>query len=194
MLHNTVLDRLVERGEFCIFGQHLGNMGGSPVFSPAAVQALRQVQPYQDAGKILVASTDRLLDFFVARSRLQYRWKVGPDAAELFIDRIDDPVGSNGTLSIERLQGISFRAPPKSMAPNLSIKIIVGGMEVSADRVFRADQPDGCYFGLHWLPHNTEDPTGLVTVLCRLSLYYATFASNAKGLMPPRYEWRRRVL
>ena len=24
--------------------------------------------------------------------------------------------------------------------------------------------------------------------------HYATLASNASGLMPPRYEWRRRVL
>ena len=26
------------------------------------------------------------------------------------------------------------------------------------------------------------------------SSHYATLASNASGLMPPRYEWRRRVL
>ena len=84
---------------------------------------------------------------------------MGPDAAILFIDGIDDPVGGKGVPSIDRLQGISFRAPPKSMASNLSIKIIVGGMEVPASRVFRAEQPDGCYFGLHWLPHNTEDQT-----------------------------------
>jgi DNA-binding transcriptional LysR family regulator len=29
---------------------------------------------------------------------------------------------------------------------------------------------------------------GLVTVLCRSHIYYATLASNASGLMPPRYE------
>ena len=36
---------------------------------------------------------------------------------------------------------------------------------------------------------------GLVTVWFRLLVYhYATFASKAKGLMPPRYEWRLRAL
>jgi hypothetical protein len=36
---------------------------------------------------------------------------------------------------------------------------------------------------------------GLVTVWFRsLVFHYATLASKAKGLMPPRYEWRRRAL
>jgi Platelet-activating factor acetylhydrolase, isoform II len=36
---------------------------------------------------------------------------------------------------------------------------------------------------------------GLVTVWFRsLVSHYATLASKAKGLMPPRYEWRRRAL
>jgi hypothetical protein len=36
---------------------------------------------------------------------------------------------------------------------------------------------------------------GLVTVWFRLFIsHYATLASKAKGLMPPRYEWRRRAL
>jgi hypothetical protein len=36
---------------------------------------------------------------------------------------------------------------------------------------------------------------GLVTVWFRsLVFHYATLASKAKGLMPPRYEWRRRGL
>jgi hypothetical protein len=36
---------------------------------------------------------------------------------------------------------------------------------------------------------------GLVTVWFRsLVFHYATFASKAKGLMPPRYEWRLRAL
>ena len=36
---------------------------------------------------------------------------------------------------------------------------------------------------------------GLVTVWFRsLVSHYATLASKAKGLMPPRYEWRLRVL
>ncbi|NTZ42358.1 ParB N-terminal domain-containing protein, partial [Altererythrobacter sp. SALINAS58] len=37
------------------------------------------------------------------------------------------------------------------------------------------------------------DLDGLVTVLCRSPSHYATLASNASGLMPPRYECRRRV-
>ena len=35
---------------------------------------------------------------------------------------------------------------------------------------------------------------GLVTVLCRSGSTYATLASKASGLIPPRYEWRRRGL
>ena len=36
---------------------------------------------------------------------------------------------------------------------------------------------------------------GLVTVwFGSLVYHYVTLASKAKGLMPPRYEWRRRAL
>ena len=39
-----------------------------------------------------------------------------------------------------------------------------------------------------------EVEDGLVTFLCRSGSDYATLASKARGLMPPRYEWRRRGL
>jgi hypothetical protein len=45
--------------------------------------------------------------------------------------------------------------------------------------------------------HATEAAkrNGLVTVWFRsLVSHYATLASKAKGLMPPRYEWRLRTL
>jgi hypothetical protein len=50
-------------------------------------------------------------------------------------------------------------------------------------------------YKLNGSPSHAARQFGLVTVWFRSPVYhYATLASKAKGLMPPRYEWRRRAL
>lgn len=48
-------------------------------------------------------------------------------------------------------------------------------------------ESSACWFAV-------RQQTGLVTILCRSGSDYASLASKARGLMPPRYEWRRRGL
>jgi hypothetical protein len=59
------LDQLVEREGFCLLYTHLGKCAGGR-FDQAAVEAFRLLTAYQQAGKILVTTTSRLLDYHTA--------------------------------------------------------------------------------------------------------------------------------
>ena len=59
------LDQLVERQGFCLLYTHLGKCAGGR-FDRAAVEAFRLLAAYQQAGKVLVTTTARLLDYHSA--------------------------------------------------------------------------------------------------------------------------------
>jgi hypothetical protein len=78
VLTDRFLQRLVDRGGTCILYTHLGKVRNrwEPVEAPAR-RALQRLADYYHAGRILVTTTRRLLDY---RSRLQSSLDVGPPA------------------------------------------------------------------------------------------------------------------
>lgn len=73
VLTDHFLDALVEREGVGVLYTHLGKLGPAPsaAFGPGAVEAFRRLADYARAGKILVTTTARLLDFMCARNSVQ---------------------------------------------------------------------------------------------------------------------------
>ncbi len=74
VLTKRFLDQLVARGGSSILYTHLGKLDRSasrPGFNAAAIAAWRRLAEYQRAGKILVTTTRRLLDFVSMRNQVK---------------------------------------------------------------------------------------------------------------------------
>jgi len=159
-LSTSGLQTLVEEGHFCIFAQHLGNLGGSQTFSPNAVAALRALRSEQDAGRILVASTERLLDFYVARAHLDFDWRVDSGGGHLDLTAIDDPVTGRRPPTLDEARGISFALPlrERSAAPT-SIAVTLAGKPVDSENLYFHRDADALIFGLNWHDVDRRDAT-----------------------------------
>lgn len=76
VLNRRFLDRLVERKAPCILYTHLGKLDRGETryqFQPAAVNAFRLLAEYQQAGKLVVTTTARLLDAHAAGWKNEFR-------------------------------------------------------------------------------------------------------------------------
>jgi hypothetical protein len=83
VLTRRFLDRLVERQAPCILYTHLGKLERGETkrhFCPAVVAAFRLLAQYQQAGKLRVTTTARLLDAHAAG------WQTGPQEPLVFPD------------------------------------------------------------------------------------------------------------
>lgn len=105
------LDRIVELGRFSIFAQHLGNQFGAVAFDPEAVAALRRLRRYQDDGRILVAATERLLRFALARDHAVLSVQQTNGRVVVDIQAIDDPVSGRWTPTLNDLRGLAIELP-----------------------------------------------------------------------------------
>ena len=73
VLQPEFLDTLVEREGSCLLYTHLGKLGrgATKAFPPPTIAALQKLRDYVRAGKILVTTTRRLLDYARARATIE---------------------------------------------------------------------------------------------------------------------------
>ncbi len=72
VLTDRVLRRLIDREGVCLLYTHLGKgLSSDEPLPPASVNALRRLRAAQDAGKVLIATTRRVLDYLAMRSAVQ---------------------------------------------------------------------------------------------------------------------------
>ena len=194
------LEALVRNRQFCIFAQHLGNLGGARAFPPAAVAALRRLKAFQDAGEILVASTARLLDFYIARAHADVVWRRAGDAAVLDIQAIDDPVDGKRAPRTDEVRGLSFRMPAQDLPPD-GPRIALAGRAVPPEDIFVARDGADAVFGVRWhtvdhadhvapaLARQTPDPalapSGADFAVGRDDRPFARMLGDAAAAMPP---------
>jgi hypothetical protein len=100
VLTDALLDRLAQRGGACLLYTHLGKLGpGGRRFPESAIAGFRRLARSHQQGRILVATTRRLLDFCRHRDALDCRQaQVG---TELHID-------VSGPASAAALAGLTF--------------------------------------------------------------------------------------
>ena len=95
------MDRLVAREGACVLYTHLGKLRNRRCFSPPAIAAFRKLKEYQDAGKILVVTTRRLLDYCHAHQTVS--WTVRTEGKPII------HLQASGTdWSASQLEGLTF--------------------------------------------------------------------------------------
>jgi len=106
------------RGAVVIY-QHLGQRSADGTPSPAgtpwlpqdAVEALRGLATRQAAGRVLVCTTARLLDFLRARDHLVYRTRTEGASHVIRVEAIDCPVAGRVAATPALLAGLCFEVP-----------------------------------------------------------------------------------
>lgn len=151
-LSSKVLDDIEGRGVFAIMAQHFGTLGPMSWPDPAAVSALRRLRRYQDAGRILVARTSRLLNY--AANRKAAFWSVIGDDAGPVVDivKLDDDVFGPRRPTLEALRGLTFEAPAHQ-----TIRIAINGNLVDEQEIQRTEHGRYKTAGIKWHRHDTTD-------------------------------------
>jgi hypothetical protein len=140
------LSDLAERGGFVIIGQHLQYAPTPASITEDFIATLKRLASYQEASRILVASTARLLRFHVARDYLDYSIKRFLGTTTVTIRGINDPVRGRRVPDLAELAGIQFLIPTTT-----SLRLFVGRERVPDSRLLQCKDSEGqTVFGFRW--------------------------------------------
>ncbi len=107
-LRPDVLRTLISNGGLMIIYTHFGANPGSPYFTKDAIKALSLLSKANSEGSAFVATTSRLLQYWVNRRYLDYEIIQGPIGDEIHINGINDPVRGQFIPTREELLGLTF--------------------------------------------------------------------------------------
>jgi len=112
VLSNEMLSRLISREGVCILDTHLGKRPGPDgALGDDAVAGLRRLAEAANAGRILVTTTSRALEYLTARDCIE--WSAGRRGDQLDIDvRADENAAQAGAPGgCDDLAGLTFYVP-----------------------------------------------------------------------------------
>jgi hypothetical protein len=146
ILSSENLERLSRSGGYMIVYIHLGKpkQARGPSFSATEVGALGRLGDYYRAGRILVTTTGRLLDYHVTHRFLSWRMDRTRDKTVIVIEGINDPVSGNRTPDITDLAGITFLVPD---VPRTVIEL--DGRRIE-HQIFSRTRRDAGVIGITW--------------------------------------------
>jgi hypothetical protein len=161
ILNSKNLDALVRERGFEVAYTHFGYWSDNtnrvnPELSPASIDAFRILKSYQDAGKILVAKTSRLLRYNLALERLDHRATELNGEVTINITTINDPQFGRFTPDIRDLRGLTFYVPDACRA-----RICIHGVRVPDSEIQRnpADDTGEQSIGIKWFETDYTDYT-----------------------------------
>lgn len=102
------LDQLVQGRKYSIVTQHLGKGSEDFPFNAADIKTLQLLKSYQDDGKIMVARTERLLEYARAQKYVNYSIAKIKGKTYININSIDDPVFGSANPSLDEIRGLTF--------------------------------------------------------------------------------------
>jgi hypothetical protein len=114
VLSNINLEHLIENNGYMIVYTHLGkNSDCKDVIAEDTQEALRNLALEYNRGNIYVASTSKLLNYYVTRKYLKWKYEKSVSGAFLIhISGVYDPLVSKMSIpNHEQLQGITFYVP-----------------------------------------------------------------------------------
>ena len=139
-----VLDTLVERKAVSIIYTHLGKAPSAAEPLPAPTRAaLQTLAGYRDDGRILVATTRRLLGFCAARDRVRAVSRRDADGTVIEVDIAPD----ERPLSAADLDGLTFYVDDPASA-----RVVVDGREQLSLRRNGPDHTGRASVSIPWLP------------------------------------------
>lgn len=183
MFSASRLDRLVEKGRFAIFAQHLGNQFGAVAFDLHAVAAFRRLRDYQDRGLILTAATERLLRFALARDHAVLATTHADGRIVLDIQAIDDPVSGRFMPTLADVRGLAVELPE---AGGADIVVALNGrpLDAKAYRVHRLD--GGAVAAIAWHDIDRADHSADFQTSGACERYFRIYAGDAPALPAPK--------
>lgn len=185
---NRVLDGDAERGgpmrpdTYMILSTHLGyadrdgdannrsivddvyEFNGGRWFNDATVKALRTLRAAQDAGRVLVARTSRLVQYNLVHdilskyANMERGYKVVSERGiqRVMVDQIHDDLFGPMSVSVDELRGITFYCENPAL-----VEIWINGSRVDPDEL-QVNPPDhtGCAsIGVRWYARDNFDYT-----------------------------------
>lgn len=153
------LDRLMQQGLYCVYGQHLGNQLGAANFTPGTAAALRRLKQYHDKGAILVSSTERLLRYYIAAEYAKVDFKTLDDKHVLDIRAIADPVYGRSTPTLADVRGLTFEIEDGRDGEAKPCQILLNGKPIDDADCFDIRAPSGSIAGVRWHSVDTTDYT-----------------------------------
>ncbi len=145
VLTGDMFGRLVERSGTCVLYTHLGKIDDPDVpFDRKAVEAFRGLAEEFRAGRILVTTTRRLLQYRRAVREIDYvaRW----EGANLCIDVCtQDRAEAVGDQQVEALRGLTFHVPEAQR-----VSMTVNGRKVASVQRNGPDQTGRPSVSLAW--------------------------------------------
>lgn len=113
-LNDKVLQKLVKNRGYLLYYTHLGANSGFPYLKEETKQQLHKIKDLYEQKKLWVASTSKLLNYFVVHKNLNWQVIMASDQVRIEIEKSNDPVWGEYLPSLQQLQGISFRVPKNS--------------------------------------------------------------------------------
>lgn len=154
-ISESILDELVQANKLCIFAQHFGFIAPTNCFDPRAVSALRLLRSSQDAGRVLVARTSRLLQYNRIRDHVNTAQSVQERLTTIDILSISDPVRGTWVPSVRDLRGLTFYCAE----PHLTEIRIAGKPVPSAEVVKNPSDGASPSVGIRWFDADLTDYT-----------------------------------
>lgn len=155
-LNKAHLEELVQGGKYAVVAQHLGKGYGALAFTANDVQALQLLKSYQDDRKILVARTERLLNY--ARVNHYIRYSILKSESKFYINltKIEDPVLGESTPILEDVRGLTFYVNNPEQ-----YSILINSVPISDEDIQRnaADKTGKQSIGVKWFEPDYTDYT-----------------------------------
>jgi hypothetical protein len=116
VLTEGFLRTLVEREGVCVLCTHLGKVRSRrEPLPPSSCEALGRVALASRDGRLLVASTRRILRYLTVRDYLRYRVEDHPARRTIRLSSVEDPITGPRRPTLEELQGVTFVTPQREV-------------------------------------------------------------------------------
>ncbi|WP_425806470.1 hypothetical protein ACHOLT_05980 [Desulfitobacterium sp. Sab5] len=150
------LDELAQNEKYSVVAQHLGKGYEALAFNTNDVQALQLLKKYQDDRKILVARTERLLNY--DRVNHYIRFSVLQSEGKFYINltKIEDPVLGESTPILEDVRGLTFYVNDPGQYTLLINSVPIPDQEIQRNG---ADKSGKQSIGIKWFEPDYTDYT-----------------------------------
>jgi hypothetical protein len=113
-LNDKVLQKLLKNRGYLLYYTHLGANSGFPYLQENTKQQLHKIKQLYEQKKLWVASTSKLLNYFVVHKNLNWQATIQNDQVRIEIKESSDPVWGDYLPSLQQLRGLSFQVPKNS--------------------------------------------------------------------------------
>lgn len=151
------LDHVVQTGTYAVLAQHLGKGYDKTVFNANDVQALNLLKQYQDEGKILVARTERLLNYARMKPYIRYSVLQSQGKFAINLTKIEDPVLGTSIPTLEDIRGLTFYVDDPE-----KVTVYLNGQPIPEEDLQRngPDHSGRKSIGIKWFAPDYSDYTG----------------------------------